>query len=181
MRTEPSAVHTGTNQAVMDQHEASFCFPYQFSSFDGKPSAFLAGFQQTLLPARYGVSYIIPRTSPLGMFNASYGREMKMVNHPRRLNLCKEVFSSALKNKEELEGKPLQQEAPRTEKGESYLERRRRNNASAKKSRDARNVRELQTKIKAEFLEEENFRIREELMAAREENIRLRRVLSGQV
>ena len=39
--------------------------------------------------------------------------------------------------------------------GESYWQRRRKNNASAKKSRDARKTRELQTQTRAAFLERE--------------------------
>ena len=59
-----------------------------------------------------------------------------------------------------------------------YWERRRRNNASAKKSRDARRARELQTQIKLALLEKENMRMLAELMAVRQENVCLRRVLS---
>ena len=61
----------------------------------------------------------------------------------------------------------------------SYWERRRRNNASAKKSRDARRARELQTQIKVAFLEKENMRMLAELRAVRQENVYLRRVLSA--
>ena len=61
-----------------------------------------------------------------------------------------------------------------------YWERRRRNNASAKKSRDARRARELQTQIKVAFLEKQNMRMLAELIAVRQENVCLRRVLSAQ-
>jgi len=63
----------------------------------------------------------------------------------------------------------------------SYWERRRRNNASAKKSRDARRARELQTQIKVAFLEKENMRMLAELLAVRQENVCLRRVLSAKM
>ena len=62
-----------------------------------------------------------------------------------------------------------------------YWERRRRNNASAKKSRDARRARELQTQIQVAFLEKENMRMLAELMAVRQENVCLRRVLTAQI
>ena len=62
---------------------------------------------------------------------------------------------------------------------QSYWERRRRNNASAKKSRDARRARELQTKIMVAFLEKENMRMLAELMAVRQENVCLRRLVLG--
>ena len=61
---------------------------------------------------------------------------------------------------------------------ESYWERRRKNNASAKKSRDARKTRELQTQIRAAFLERENMRILAQLMIVQQENACLKRVLS---
>ena len=60
-----------------------------------------------------------------------------------------------------------------------YRERRKRNNASAKKSRDARRVRELETQMKAAFLERENMRLLAELMAVQQENVRLRKILAA--
>ena len=62
-----------------------------------------------------------------------------------------------------------------------YWERRKRNNASAKKSRDARKARELQTQIKAAFLEMENLRIHGQLMIAQQENACLKRVLCAKM
>jgi len=64
---------------------------------------------------------------------------------------------------------------------ETYWERRRKNNASAKKSRDARKTRELQTQIKAAFLERENLRIHAQLMIAQQENACLKRVLCAKM
>ena len=52
----------------------------------------------------------------------------------------------------------------RTRERESYWERRKKNNASSKKSRDARKTREMQTQMKAAFLERENLRILAQLM-----------------
>lgn len=59
-----------------------------------------------------------------------------------------------------------------------YWERRRRNNASAKRSRDAKRALELQTQIRVGFLEKENMRMLAELMAIRQENAYLRRILN---
>ena len=67
------------------------------------------------------------------------------------------------------------------DKSSRYWERRRRNNASAKKSRDARRVREIQTQIKVAFLEKQNMRMLAELMAVRQENVCLRRELAAQM
>lgn len=63
----------------------------------------------------------------------------------------------------------------------SYWERRRKNNASAKKSRDARKFREVQTQIRAAFLERENLRMRTELMIILKENACLKRVLCAKM
>lgn len=58
-------------------------------------------------------------------------------------------------------------------KDQRYWEKRQRNNASAKRSRDARRVRELETQIRAEYLEDENYRLKVENEVLREENARL--------
>ena len=58
-----------------------------------------------------------------------------------------------------------------------YRERRKRNNASAKKSRDARRARELETQVKVVFLEKENMRLLTELMAVQHENLCLRSII----
>lgn len=63
----------------------------------------------------------------------------------------------------------------------SYWERRKKNNTSAKKSRDARKARELETQIKAAFLERENLRIHAQLMIVQQENACLKRVLSAKM
>ena len=67
------------------------------------------------------------------------------------------------------------------EERESYWERRKKNNTSAKKSRDARKARELETQIKAAFLERENVRIHAQLMIVQQENACLKRVLCGKM
>lgn len=60
---------------------------------------------------------------------------------------------------------------------ESYWERRKKNNASAKKSRDARKAREQEVQIKAAFLERENLRMLTQLLIVQRENECLKRVL----
>ena len=64
---------------------------------------------------------------------------------------------------------------------ESYWERRKKNNTSAKKSRDARKARELETQIKAAFLERENLRIHAQLMIVQQENACLKRILCAKM
>lgn len=58
-----------------------------------------------------------------------------------------------------------------------YLEKRRKNNASAKKSREARRQRELENQIRVSYLEDENSKLRSILCVLRNENIQLRELL----
>ena len=69
----------------------------------------------------------------------------------------------------------------RPKERESYWERRKKNNASAKKSREARKARELEAQMKAAFLERENLRMLAQLMIAQEENDCLKRVLCAKM
>ncbi|EDO42447.1 predicted protein [Nematostella vectensis] len=64
-------------------------------------------------------------------------------------------------------------------KDNKYWEKRQRNNASAKRSRDARRVRELECQIRAEFLEEENHKYKVENEMLREENERLLKIIES--
>lgn len=56
---------------------------------------------------------------------------------------------------------------------DSYRERRRKNNLSAKRSRDARKAKELDTAIRAQYLERENVQLKLELSHLRAENAQL--------
>lgn len=62
-------------------------------------------------------------------------------------------------------------------KDEKYWEKRVRNNASAKRSRDARRVRELECQIRSEFMEDENRKLEHENKLLREENMRLLKII----
>ncbi|CAK1587617.1 unnamed protein product [Parnassius mnemosyne] len=64
-------------------------------------------------------------------------------------------------------------------KDEKYFERRRRNNQAAKKSRDARRIREDQIAWRACFLEQENASLRAHVAALRQETLTLRTLLAG--
>ncbi|CAH2062258.1 unnamed protein product, partial [Iphiclides podalirius] len=63
-------------------------------------------------------------------------------------------------------------------KDEKYFERRRRNNQAAKKSRDARRVKEDQIAWRACFLEQENASLRAHIAALRQEAMTLRAMLA---
>ncbi|KAJ3666480.1 hypothetical protein Zmor_001921 [Zophobas morio] len=71
------------------------------------------------------------------------------------------------------EKKPI----PEEQKDEKYFERRRRNNQAAKKSRDARKMREDQIALRATILEHENALLRAQVLTLREETSSLRQML----
>ncbi|XP_033320952.2 transcription factor giant isoform X1 [Megalopta genalis] len=60
------------------------------------------------------------------------------------------------------------------EKDAAYWERRRKNNEAAKRSRDARRAKEDEIAIRAAFLEQENMRLRYEVIELRKETAKLR-------
>lgn len=60
------------------------------------------------------------------------------------------------------------------EKDAAYWERRRKNNEAAKRSRDARRAKEDEIAIRAAFLEQENIKLKYELVALRNETAKLR-------
>ncbi|KAF7263701.1 hypothetical protein GWI33_001342, partial [Rhynchophorus ferrugineus] len=68
--------------------------------------------------------------------------------------------------KQRSEKKPI----PNEQKDDKYFERRRRNNQAAKKSRDARKMREDQIALKAAILEHENALLRAQVLTLREES-----------
>lgn len=70
-------------------------------------------------------------------------------------------------------GKPL----PDSAKDEAYWERRRKNNEAAKRSRDARRLKENEIGIRAAYLEQENLKLKSEVAMLRKENQRLKYVL----
>ncbi|XP_073996978.1 uncharacterized protein [Rhodnius prolixus] len=74
------------------------------------------------------------------------------------------------------EKKPI----PDEQKDERYYERRKRNNQAAKKSRDARRMREDQIALRASVLEHENAVLRAQVLTLREEAQSLRQLLLHQ-
>ncbi|XP_022202872.2 cell death specification protein 2-like [Nilaparvata lugens] len=62
-------------------------------------------------------------------------------------------------------------------KDERYFERRKRNNLAAKKSRDARKIREDQIALRATILEQENAVLRAQVFTLKEEAQSLRQLL----
>ncbi|XP_015603365.1 hepatic leukemia factor [Cephus cinctus] len=74
------------------------------------------------------------------------------------------------------EKKPI----PEEQKDEKYYERRKRNNQAAKKSRDARKIREDHIALRATMLEHENAILRAQVVTLREEAQSLRHMLIKQ-
>ncbi|XP_051632051.1 D site-binding protein-like [Manacus candei] len=86
-------------------------------------------------------------------------------------------------SQDELRPQPIARKArkvhvPEEQKDEKYWSRRSRNNAAAKRSRDARRLKENQISVRAAFLERENAALRLEVAAARRELQRFRAILA---
>lgn len=84
---------------------------------------------------------------------------------------------------EELKPQPMvkksrKQFVPDGLKDEKYWARRRKNNMAAKRSRDARRMKENQIALRAGFLEKENLGLRQEMERLKKENLTLRDRLS---
>nr|CAD7610913.1 unnamed protein product [Timema genevievae] len=74
--------------------------------------------------------------------------------------------------------KSRKQFVPDEMKDEKYWARRRKNNMAAKRSRDARRIKENQIALRAGFLEKENMGLRQEMDRLKKENMLLRDKLS---
>ncbi|XP_077984088.1 thyrotroph embryonic factor-like [Glandiceps talaboti] len=68
---------------------------------------------------------------------------------------------------------------PEDLKDDKYWERRKKNNFAAKRSRDARRVKENQIAIRASFLEKENNAFRDELSGYKKEVISLKKIIAN--
>lgn len=73
--------------------------------------------------------------------------------------------------------KKLPTPIPKECKDEAYWERRKRNNESAKRSRELRRIKEQQTTLRVLYLEQENLQLRTELGMLRSEVDKLRQLL----
>ncbi|XP_062382527.1 TEF transcription factor, PAR bZIP family member a isoform X2 [Sardina pilchardus] len=82
---------------------------------------------------------------------------------------------------EDLKPQPMIKKAkkvfvPEEQKDDRYWERRKKNNFAAKRSRDARRLKENQITVRAAFLERENTALRQEVAELRKENGRFKNV-----
>ncbi|XP_053965828.1 hepatic leukemia factor [Anastrepha ludens] len=85
------------------------------------------------------------------------------------------VFPAFLHRRSRGEKRPI----PEEQKDEKYYERRKRNNEAAKKSRDARKIREDRIAFRAALLEQENSILRAQVMALRDELQTMRRLIGS--
>uniref|UniRef100_A0A8C7WM30 TEF transcription factor, PAR bZIP family member a n=1 Tax=Oryzias sinensis TaxID=183150 RepID=A0A8C7WM30_9TELE len=92
------------------------------------------------------------------------------------------VLSSHRFSEEELKPQPMIKKAkkvfvPEEQKDEKYWQRRKKNNVAAKRSRDARRLKENQITVRAAFLERENAALRSEVAELRKECGRYKNVV----
>ncbi|XP_067170455.1 D site-binding protein-like isoform X2 [Apteryx mantelli] len=80
-------------------------------------------------------------------------------------------------SQEELKPQPIMKKARKIQ-DEKYWSRRYKNNEAAKRSRDARRLKENQISVRAAFLERENAVLRQEVLAVRQELGRYRSLLA---
>ncbi|OWF44825.1 Hepatic leukemia factor [Mizuhopecten yessoensis] len=84
---------------------------------------------------------------------------------------------------EELKPQPIIKKSrkifvPEDSKDDKYWNRRKKNNVAAKRSRDARRIKENQIAMRASFLESENETMKKQLEKIKKENVNLKRSLS---
>lgn len=85
---------------------------------------------------------------------------------------------------EELKPQPMvkkskKQYVPEELKDEKYWERRRKNNIAAKRSRDARRVKENQIVIRTSFLEQENTALKEQVLELKKETLTYKKLVAS--
>uniref|UniRef100_A0A1A9W0U0 BZIP domain-containing protein n=1 Tax=Glossina brevipalpis TaxID=37001 RepID=A0A1A9W0U0_9MUSC len=110
--------------------------------------------------------------------NGSSTQNLNSLDLPlMELNDMGGIFSPFLQRRSRGEKRPI----PDEQKDEKYYERRKRNNEAAKKSRDARKIREDRIALRAAFLEQENSILRTQILALRDELQTLRQIISLEI
>ncbi|XP_054754830.1 thyrotroph embryonic factor-like [Lytechinus pictus] len=85
---------------------------------------------------------------------------------------------------EELKPQPMIKKSrkiyvPDEQKDDKYWERRRKNNIAAKRSRDARRIKENQIVIRAAYLEKENGALKDDVLELKKENSTLKKIIAS--
>ena len=117
--------------------------------------------------------------TPINSSIASSSTEEKMAFFDNGMQENKSELYAGKRTRQDEEALRSKIKCSLAKRDESYWERRKKNNLSAKRSRDARRLREQQTQGRVTLLEEENMCIRAKINALENENRRLRRIISG--
>lgn len=133
-----------------------------------------------VLPSRNTPSPIDPETIQIPMSYEPDPADLALSSVPGQ-----EIFDPRKRkfSEEELKPQPMIKKArkvfiPNEFKDEKYWARRKKNNVAAKRSRDARRLKENQIAIRAGFLEKENMALRQEVAELRKELGRCKNILT---
>ncbi|XP_022228892.2 uncharacterized protein LOC111078498 [Drosophila obscura] len=133
---------------------------------NGKNSAGAAAAAASTLPA---FEYIAPPN------HALHALEFPLMELNHRVGVVGGMFPGFLHRRSRGEKRPI----PDAQKDAKYYERRKRNNEAAKKSRDARKIREDRIAFRAALLEQENSILRAQVLALRDELQTVRQLLGA--
>ncbi|KAG5900126.1 hypothetical protein JTB14_012799 [Gonioctena quinquepunctata] len=122
----------------------------------------------TLLPVSAFSAYSLLRNCNYFLASQAQGSRS-----PTDISSCPSLYGPSNLRRQRGEKKPI----PDEQKDDKYFERRKRNNQAAKKSRDARKMREDQVALRATILEHENAILRAQVLTLREEASSLRQLL----
>uniref|UniRef100_A0A1B6KII3 BZIP domain-containing protein n=1 Tax=Graphocephala atropunctata TaxID=36148 RepID=A0A1B6KII3_9HEMI len=135
--------------------------------------------QQSMLPKRERSPSPSEPMSPLNVSPPSPADStLSFASSSRDFDPRTRAFSDEELKPQPMVKKSRKQFVPDGMKDEKYWARRRKNNMAAKRSRDARRLKENQIALRAGFLEKENLGLRQEMERLKKENLSLRDRLS---
>uniref|UniRef100_A0A1B6JAC4 BZIP domain-containing protein n=1 Tax=Homalodisca liturata TaxID=320908 RepID=A0A1B6JAC4_9HEMI len=135
--------------------------------------------QQSMLPKRERSPSPSEPMSPLNVSPPSPADStLSFASSSRDFDPRTRAFSDEELKPQPMVKKSRKQFVPDGMKDEKYWARRRKNNMAAKRSRDARRLKENQIALRAGFLEKENIGLRQEMERLKKENLSLRDRLS---
>ncbi|XP_056648069.1 thyrotroph embryonic factor isoform X2 [Diorhabda carinulata] len=116
--------------------------------------------------------------NPPSPADSNFSEALSMASSCRDFDPRKRVISDEDLKPQPLIKKSRKQFVPDDLKDDKYWARRRKNNLAAKRSRDARRMKENQIALRAGYLEKENVGLRQELERMKKENLILKNKLS---
>ncbi|CAH2319332.1 D site-binding [Pelobates cultripes] len=176
-----------SNQSVVDLSRPASCA--SSTSACSSPVQSMIGSESEHSSAKTGQMTPVSRDSPSPVDPETVEVMMNFDPDPADLALSSvpghETFDPRKHrfSEEELKPQPIMKKArkiqvPDEQKDEKYWNRRYKNNEAAKRSRDARRLKENQITVRAAFLEKENAVLRQEVAKIRQELSRYRNILS---